>query len=319
MNRTNLCIRMLQLLKARGKMNTTQLATELEVNPRNIREFKKELVLAGYNVEEVKGRYGGYIINDEYDLPVTMFSDEQKDALVQSYKFMRTQKDFKPLPLYCDAMDKIISTSKISSNDSLHYMSNSMELDEKISHMIDKTQQAMNHGLCVLLSYQSLQDEAPKQFEVEPYEIIHYHKSYYLIGFSLLRKDYRMYRFSSQRMFSCEISSRHFIRDNHFHLSNYIGEHSLIPLDLKLVKVRVYHENNGLRLFKEKYWGNKLQAINKQEAYTDFEFYTDDMSNLYQSLFSMSDQMELLGPEDVKIAYLSRVQKILNAYRDEKN
>jgi predicted DNA-binding transcriptional regulator YafY len=70
---------------------------------------------------------------------------------------------------------------------------------------------------------------------------------------------------------------------------------------------------------KEKYWGNKLQAINKQEAYTDFEFYTDDMSNLYQSLFSMSDQMELLNPEDVKIAYLSRVQKILNAYRDEKN
>ena len=69
MNRTNLCIRMLQLLKARGKMNTTQLATELEVNPRNIREFKKELVLAGYNVEEVKGRYGGYILNDEYDLP----------------------------------------------------------------------------------------------------------------------------------------------------------------------------------------------------------------------------------------------------------
>ena len=112
MNRTNLCIRMLQLLKARGKMNTTQLASELEVNPRNIREFKKELVLAGYNVEEVKGRYGGYILNDQYDLPVTIFSDEQKDALVQSYKFMRTQKDFKPLSLYCDAMDKIIATSK---------------------------------------------------------------------------------------------------------------------------------------------------------------------------------------------------------------
>ena len=41
-------------------------------------EFKKELVLAGYSVEEVKGRYGGYILNDEYDLPVTIFSDEQR-------------------------------------------------------------------------------------------------------------------------------------------------------------------------------------------------------------------------------------------------
>ena len=315
MNRTNLCIRMLQLLKARGKMNTAQLASELEVNTRNIREFKKELVLAGYNVEEVKGRYGGYILNDQYDLPVTIFSDEQKDALVQSYKFMRTQKDFKPLSLYCDAMDKIIATSKISSNDSLHYMSNSIKLDQKTSTMIDKTQQAINLGLCVLLSYQSLQDETPKEFEVEPYEIIHYHKSYYLIGFSLLRKDYRMYRFSLERMYSCEISSRHFIRDNHFHLSNYIGEHSLIPLDLKQIQVRVYHNENGLRLFKEKYWGNKLQIINKQEGFTDFEFYTDDMSNLYQSLFAMTNQVEILQPEDVKSNYVMRVKKILNAYK----
>lgn len=315
MNRTNLCIRMLQLLKARGKMNTTQLASELEVNPRNIREFKKELVLAGYNVEEVKGRYGGYILNDQYDLPVTIFSDEQKDALVQSYKFMCTQKDFKPLSLYCDAMDKIIATSKISSNDSLHYMSNSIKLDQKTSTMIDKTQQAINLGLCVLLSYQSLQDETPKEFEVEPYEIIHHHKSYYLIGFSLLRKDYRMYRFSLERMYSCEISSRHFIRDNHFHLSNYIGEHSLIPLDLKQIQVRVYHNENGLRLFKEKYWGNKLQIINKQEGFTDFEFYTDDMSNLYQSLFAMTNQVEILQPEDVKSNYVMRVKKILNVYK----
>ena len=75
----------------------------------------------------------------------------------------------------------------------------------------------------------------------------------------------------------------------------------------------------GFVYLKKNIGANKLQAINKQEAYTDFEFYTDDMSNLYQSLFSMSDQMEILNPEDVKIAYLSRVQKILNAYRDEKN
>ena len=101
MNRTNLCIRMLQLLKARGKMNTAQLAQELEVNPRNIREFKKELVLAGYNVEERKGRYGGYVLNDSFDLPVFMFTDEEKSALLQSYQFMQGQKDFKSLNAYC--------------------------------------------------------------------------------------------------------------------------------------------------------------------------------------------------------------------------
>ena len=131
-------------------------------------------------------------------------------------------------------MDKLLPQVKFLPMLPYTICSNSIELDKKISSMIDKTQQAINLGLCVLLSYQSLQDETPKEFEVEPYEIIHYHKSYYLIGFSLLRKDYRMYRFSSERMFKCDISTRHFIHDNHFHLSNYIGEHSLIPLDLNM-------------------------------------------------------------------------------------
>ena len=88
-----------------------------------------------------------------------------------------------------------------------------------------------------------------------------------------------------------------------------------IPLDLKQIQVRVYHNENGLRLFKEKYWGNKLQIINKQEGFTDFEFYTDDMSNLYQSLFAMTNQVEILQPEDVKSNYVMRVKKILNVYK----
>ena len=46
-------------------MNTFELAKELETNPRNIREFKKELVTAGYNIQEVKGRYGGYYLDED--------------------------------------------------------------------------------------------------------------------------------------------------------------------------------------------------------------------------------------------------------------
>ena len=61
--------------------------------------------------------------------------------------------------------------------------------------------------------------------------------------------------------------------------------------------------------------GNKLQTINKQEGFTDFEFYTDDMSNLYQSLFMMANQVEILQPEDVKSAYVMWVKKILNVYK----
>lgn len=58
MNRCALTIRMLMILRARGTkypVSTRVLAQELETNPRNIREFKKELVTAGFNIIEKKG------------------------------------------------------------------------------------------------------------------------------------------------------------------------------------------------------------------------------------------------------------------------
>ena len=91
MNRTSLCIKMLLLLKARGKMNTQQLAAELETNPRNIREFKKELITAGYNIKEYKGRYGGYRLDETNLFPVLALTSSQKQALIEAREFMHAQ------------------------------------------------------------------------------------------------------------------------------------------------------------------------------------------------------------------------------------
>ena len=60
MNRTALCIRMLALLKVRGRMRIDEIAEALETNPRNVREFRKELEIAGYPIIQTTGRYGGY-------------------------------------------------------------------------------------------------------------------------------------------------------------------------------------------------------------------------------------------------------------------
>lgn len=313
MNRTSLCIRMLQLLQARGKMNTTQLANALEVNPRNIREFRKELVLAGYNVEEIKGRYGGYVLNDSLDLPVHKFTDEQKEALSESYKYMRNQKDFKSIDTYLEAMEKIICSSKIQEDSNYYFSDTNSGLDENIKQMINTAQYAIKNGYCVLLSYQSLNDDQPKIFEVEPYEILHYHKSYYLIGFSLLRNDYRMYRFSNQRMFKCEQSTRSFLRDSNFQLKNYIGEHSLIQNDLKEIKLRVY--SKGLRLFKEKDWTNKTILGKQYEGYSDYILYMDDLYQFYRNIFSLNDYVEILSPDDVRDEYIQKLKNILHNYQ----
>ena len=53
LNRTALTIRMLMILKARAiqePISTEKLAALLETNPRNIREYRKELETAGFTM-----------------------------------------------------------------------------------------------------------------------------------------------------------------------------------------------------------------------------------------------------------------------------
>ncbi|MDO4466462.1 MAG: HTH domain-containing protein [Bacillota bacterium] len=60
MNRCANTIKMLLLLSERGKMSAKDLSNELHTNPRNIREYKKELVEAGFPIKHTVGYYGGY-------------------------------------------------------------------------------------------------------------------------------------------------------------------------------------------------------------------------------------------------------------------
>lgn len=52
-----------------------------------------------------------------------------------------------------------------------------------------------------------------------------------------------------------------------------------------------------------------------KEEYTDFEFYTDDMSSLFQTLFSMQEHVELLSPNEVRQNFQKHVENILKRYK----
>ena len=63
MSKTSQCIKLLRILYSRKQpVNITELAGELETNPRNILEYIRELRNCGYQIKTVKGRYGGYLL-----------------------------------------------------------------------------------------------------------------------------------------------------------------------------------------------------------------------------------------------------------------
>ena len=60
---------MLGYLSTGRKYSISELAERLEVSPRMIRVYKDELEKAGIYIDTVKGPYGGYVLEQNTDLP----------------------------------------------------------------------------------------------------------------------------------------------------------------------------------------------------------------------------------------------------------
>ena len=70
MYKTASCIKLIQLLSSRYDFTSKdEIASFLEINPRNIREYIKEIEVAGYSVESKKGKFGGYRLVNRNLLP----------------------------------------------------------------------------------------------------------------------------------------------------------------------------------------------------------------------------------------------------------
>ncbi|MDY3303358.1 MAG: HTH domain-containing protein [Clostridia bacterium] len=77
-SRTYNCIQMLKILFTRGTVKIKDLAAELQTNPRNIPEYKMELEFAGYQIDTVPGRNGGYRLSTSDFFPTVRLTDAEK-------------------------------------------------------------------------------------------------------------------------------------------------------------------------------------------------------------------------------------------------
>lgn len=86
MSRISNCLMMLKLLQSGKKYNITELSEKLEVTPRMIKKYKVDLEEAGYYIESIVGRYGGYILKQFNKATIPNFSLYELECLEKIYK-----------------------------------------------------------------------------------------------------------------------------------------------------------------------------------------------------------------------------------------
>ena len=312
MNRTALCIQMLNLLKARGKMNTNELAEALETNPRNIREFKKELITAGYDIDFLRGKYGGYQLNEQI-VPVRKLKESEIGALKEARLLLNSHPEFESLKDFNVAMDLIISDAENHETISSLYLPQAyapMAEDEKV--WLETTRTAIQENRMLMISYQNKQEDRPVSFEIDPYCILHSEQAYYVVAYSHRRNDFRTYRFSNQRMKDCQLSSHRFVRDADFDLNQW--NHKTNAFSGEWVEYEVRIEKKLERIFKENFWGMDTQFIRQDGDYVYYRFSSDNKYVLFRNLFVFGKGIRLMAPNDVALEFQQQLQAILNQY-----
>lgn len=69
MSKISNVLTMLEYLSSGRKYSIAELSEKLEVSPRMIRAYKEEIEKAGIYIDTIKGPYGGYVLNQNINVP----------------------------------------------------------------------------------------------------------------------------------------------------------------------------------------------------------------------------------------------------------
>ena len=258
MGKTAACIKIIQILSCRDIVSTPELAELLETNPRNIKEYIKELEIAGYTVESIKGIYGGYRLDKREMLPAVSLNREEKESLMDGTTFLKECPDFMNFPQYQMAMGKIMAS-----------FTSKKELTPIT--MIDRFPLAMDKNLlqqrysilseCIDEQVKCEVDYLPasnqiKNHTLHPYKLFVYNGSWFILAWNEKINDFGYYKLN--RIEKIEKTRNHFTRLKTFNETHYLdsfgmkqnGEYYHLELELKDLKTvmqeRIYGKNQSI-------------------------------------------------------------------------
>lgn len=312
LNRTAQCLRMLAILKnASAPVPSAVLAERLQTNPRNIREYRRELEEAGYHISETRGRYGGYSLEKRYTLAVPALSEEEKAALEEAVRLIHSSSF-----VHTDAFDSFLHKIHLAGQSEaavgISYLSFAKPmLDEQLRTWISICLEGISEHRMIRLLYQSRTSSRPEELSVDPYEVISFDGAAYLIGWCRERKSWRTYRFSLQRMSDVRLTDIHFERSLAFNLDDIIGISSIFHGAIIRYTVKV--KKSAERLFLETYWGSSLQKVSEDRNTVTYSFLQDSFAALCSALFIFGPNVILIDPKESAAAYVKKLQTVLEA------
>jgi predicted DNA-binding transcriptional regulator YafY len=226
---------LLWLLRSRGRLSASQVATELKISERTVYRYIDALCASGAPIASEGGPGGGYLLLETFREPPVFFDSEERTALLHASMFA----DQAGYP-FSDALERALRKIElrmntdqlkelarhatafgvVSERDTPHFSVSSF------TELLRKVENAASENCVLTIKYSSVKRGHLVKRTIEPYGLVYWRDLWYLVAFCRLRHGIKIFRVD--RVSAISECTEHFERPEGLLASEWFA-HQIIP------------------------------------------------------------------------------------------
>lgn len=182
-------IGIITILLQNDKVTAPELAERFEVSRRTINRDIEDICKAGIPIISTQGYGGGISIESSYKLDKTILTKEQLQAILSGLQGIDSVSSS---PYALTVAEKFSSKNNRVIADSAIIIDLASYYKDSLTEKIELIKNAITDRCVIAFDYYSSRGE--NQYTVEPYRIVFKWSSWYVFGYCLQKKEFRLFK-----------------------------------------------------------------------------------------------------------------------------
>ncbi|MCX2449676.1 YafY family protein [Pedobacter sp. PLR] len=288
-----------------------ELADRFQVSLRTIYRDIRSLESSGVPILSEAG--SGYSIMEGYRLPPVMFTREEAGSFVAAEKLMQQMTDKTLGAYFTSAMFKVKSVMRNKDKDWISALESQILVrpgqvlfNKNVPDALELIMESIAEQKQLELWYQAFEAEEPGQRTIEPVGLFHENNFWYVLGYCLLRQDYRQFR--TDRIAQIRRTNQ-----------PYLTAHG--PLEQYRNKESNWEEKTRVRILVEKKTAKYLQSSRKHYGFVEEKSRGNQVEMIFMIngtdegfprwYLMFGDVAEILEPEYMKLRVHDLAKKVM--------
>jgi len=292
-------IGIITLLLQKDKITAPELAARFEVSRRTINRDIEDICKAGIPLITMQGYGGGISITEGYKIDKTLFTQDELQTIFAGLKGMdsvsRTSNSKQLLDKFSAKNSSIVTDDYIVIDLASFYQTSLIEKIEIIKKAM---------SFCHIISFKYYYGKGENERRIEPYRLVFKWSSWYVFGWCLDRKDYRLFKLN--RLWDLQDTGEIFsLREIPEVKLNFDYHFTQKEFHLKAI----FAESEKYRLIDE-YGINFYKAIDSNYLLLECDFVSYE--NMKEWVLSFGDKIDVIEPVGLREDIINQAKKILD-------